>query len=476
MIFKDEKMKMSEKNKIKLNINLLFEDYSSKDIILNDVDINAKIEQIKYRIEKLESIPIERQIIYFKGYEESLRNNETLKHYNIQNESKLTFEIIDEEIKDLIIKPIKGDNFNLNGLSIYDTVRTLKQKFYEKEGFPPEIQIFIYNKKKLEDNKRLIDYEIHNRVTVFIRLKIFWLKIISRDVFFVNFDLDKKDQYKIIDIKNRIKEKKNIPLVQQNLYFNGVKLEENKTFNDYKINSGDNLFLILENKKNKNLYIKINDNEILTLNNISESDIIKDIKSKIFEIKKIPIIFQDLIFGNEILSDNYTLFNYNIPTGTTIDLKYIKEGSIPILIKLIQGNKKEILNVDLSESVKKLKRRVYEKFKIPIEDQTLLYGKKLEDYYSLDHYKIKENSEIKLMWSMGRVDHYLYVIFDDKKFLAFFCGSCCDAVTQVKNDIERRLHIDINHQELLKDGKIINDENTFCSDFERGCELKLVLK
>lgn len=184
MIFKGEKMKMSEKNKIKLNIDLLFEDYSSKDIILNDVDINEKIEQIKYRIEKLESIPIERQIIYFKGYEESLRNNEALKHYKIQNESKLTFKIIGEEIKELIVKPIKGDDFNLYGLSIYDIVRTLKEKFYEKEGFPPETQIFIYNKKKLEDNKRLIDYEIHDRVTVFIGLKIFWLKIISRDPFF----------------------------------------------------------------------------------------------------------------------------------------------------------------------------------------------------------------------------------------------------------------------------------------------------
>lgn len=77
---------------------------------------------------------------------------------------------------------------------------------------------------------------------------------------------------------------------------------------------------------------------------------------------------------------------------------------------------------------------------------------------------------------MERVETYLYVIFDDKKFLAYFCGSCPDAVTQVKRDIESRLHIDINHQELLKDGKIINDENTHCCDFERGCELKLFLK
>jgi hypothetical protein len=71
---------MSEKNKIKMNLVLLFANYSSKDIILNDVYINEKIEQIKYRIEKLESIPIERQIIHFEGYKESLRNNETLKH------------------------------------------------------------------------------------------------------------------------------------------------------------------------------------------------------------------------------------------------------------------------------------------------------------------------------------------------------------------------------------------------------------
>ena len=57
---------MSEKNKIKLNLHLYFKDYSSKDIILNDVDINEKIGQIKYRIEKLESIPIERQIVYIE--------------------------------------------------------------------------------------------------------------------------------------------------------------------------------------------------------------------------------------------------------------------------------------------------------------------------------------------------------------------------------------------------------------------------
>jgi hypothetical protein len=189
-----------------------------------------------------------------------------------------------------------------------------------------------------------------------------------------------------------------------------------------------------------------------------------------------------LIFGSVILSDNYTLFNYNIPTGSTIALNSIKEGSIPILIKneigitFITGKIKDIVNVELSESVKILKKRICEKFKYPIEIQVLLYGKPLEDCYNLDHYKIKENSEINLRWSMGRIDYYLYVILVDKKFLAYFCGSCCDAVTQVKRDIESILHIDINHQELLKDGKIINDENTLCFDFKRGCELKLVIK
>ena len=139
---------MSEKNKIKLNIHLSFwEDFSSKDIILNDVDINEKIGQIKNRIEKLESIPIERQIIDFIGHEKRLRNNETVKHYKIQNESKLKCLIIGEKIKYLIVKPIKGNDFKLEyiNLSIYDTVRTLKQKFYEKVGFPPEKQIFGYH-------------------------------------------------------------------------------------------------------------------------------------------------------------------------------------------------------------------------------------------------------------------------------------------------------------------------------------------
>ena len=145
------------------------------------------------------------------------------------------------------------------------------------------------------------------------------------------------------------------------------------------------------------IFINIQGGQTITLL-VDENDIIANIKKKIENIHGIPQYRQILIFGIQALKDNKTLLYYKIQNKFTLDLCLGPEkGVMKILNKTLSG-KAFPLDVEHSDTIENLKKKIEEKEDIPKNEQRLIYeGKALEDDRILDDYNIKEGKTIHLV-------------------------------------------------------------------------------
>ena len=142
--------------------------------------------------------------------------------------------------------------------------------------------------------------------------------------------------------------------------------------------------------------ININNEKKITLN-VEPSDTIEDAKMKIEEKEGIPPEQQILIFSKMQLENNKTLDDYKIKNQSTLHLGIRHKKIMQIFIKFLNG-KTLTLDVEPSDTIEKIKKKIQEKEGIPPDQQRLLYmGRQLEDIYTISNYKILESSTVFLL-------------------------------------------------------------------------------
>ena len=138
------------------------------------------------------------------------------------------------------IKRLTGKNCKQISLkaNFYDTIKEVKEQISKKEGVSVKLQKLIFNGKQLDNERRLLDYNIKDETSVYLVLekskKIqITIKYISGLTTIVNcetFDT-------ILSIKIKIQEIKEIYHYLQSLSFNGRQLNNENTLHDYDITS-----------------------------------------------------------------------------------------------------------------------------------------------------------------------------------------------------------------------------------------------
>ncbi|RHZ88824.1 hypothetical protein Glove_21g256 [Diversispora epigaea] len=125
-----------------------------------EIEPSEKILKIKQFIEELQGIPPNVQKLYFFG--EILDNNNTLAHYNIQNEFTIHLKYLFRENMQIKIEIFSSSTKRNSIIKVEakytDTIRDIKSKIPDINA---HTQLYYFD-KKLEDHQKLSDYNIQD--------------------------------------------------------------------------------------------------------------------------------------------------------------------------------------------------------------------------------------------------------------------------------------------------------------------------
>ena len=374
----------------------------------------------------------------------------------------------------ILLKSLKGQEYFLE-VNSSDKIKIVKEKLEDK------YKIFdgnlIYSGKRLDDDKKLEDYNISDGCIIHlierlkplkpnnfsinennqkvnitkndIQIEKILVKIIGEKHFFIDFNaLDT-----IEDLKKKIKAKEGLDLTQYNIFFKRTLLNDNnKTLSDYNISKNDEIRLISKGMLEINL---LDDTNIFIEAKISDK--VENIKEKIKpKLKQENIIFNrsELIFKGKILEDNKSLDDYDINKESIIYFKYYPP--IQITIKIDDEDEFE-LDIELSETIYNLKQKIKSMKELIPNKYKLIFNKieLINNDKTLNDYNIKNGDIIKLF----RTYQIQIRIENNKDLFIIEVESLSVDINYVKKKIQKQIGIPSNKYKILFKGKKL--ENRF---------------
>ena len=335
-----------------------------------------------------------------------------------------------------------------------DTVESVKHKIEAKCSLPAYRQGLIYNGREMSNEQLLQDYHVVEASTLHLCLCLgsteeIRLRVRQPSGEVVSVTAGKEERVDVV--KAVLEAELGIPLEQQQLSFQGQRLENQVLLSGCGIQDGSEVGLLVVVP----ITVKTLTGQVFPLE-VATSDSVREVKKKIAKVTKISPERQRLIYAGKLVNDNSPLENYEIKSGAEIYVIH-RLQFYNIKVKRNKSSKQIKLRVDSATSVRRVKKMIEAIEGIPYRSQQLsLDGVCLENKRRMGYYHTLISSKCRLV--LRREPQYQVFLrtLSGKTVALVVRGG--DTVRHMKSVIYEKEGIPPSQQKLLSGGRVLRDE------------------
>ncbi|XP_038722256.1 polyubiquitin-B-like [Tripterygium wilfordii] len=329
--------------------------------ILKTVGFKVKrsetIDNLKKRLREIEGIAENLQEFFFAG--NRLSNGQRLVDSGIHENSSIDLIVQNVVLMKIFVKIASNQKTFSVEARAQDRVQYVKSLIHAKEGFRPDQFTLVYDGKLLDDDRTLASLNMRNESTLYLIfcpkdvLSIF-VKAPTGEI----VKLEIKAQFTVRDIKEVIASMIGVPVIDQDLYFSGERLENCKTLAFYNIFEESALEI---RPPSFQIFVKPwSGNSIII--DVFPFDTIENVKQKVSQKVMIPEKYQSLVFAGKRLEEHRDLASYKIQRHSTLNV-----------VMTLLACKMSLMDIGRSErvSIRDLKATIKEKMGFTVK--TVVY-------------------------------------------------------------------------------------------------------